>query len=100
MLVAAPRVEIETTRWLTALPTYPVITASPDRSRRVAVIILPPTGSVHVDAASDPGLKGGHRVGHGRGSGSGSTWAGEERKADDGAEDGGVGKHVGGYFGA
>lgn len=76
MHVAAPRVEIETTRLLTALPTHPVITASPDRSRRGA-IILPLTGSVHVDAASDPGLKGGHRVGHG--CGSGSTWVGEER---------------------
>ncbi|KHO10577.1 GPCR, PTH-type [Metarhizium robertsii ARSEF 23] len=98
MHVAAPRAEIETTRLLTALPTHPVITASPDRSRRVAVIILPPTGGVHVDAASGPGLKGGHRVGHG--CGSGSTWAGEERKADDSSEDGGVGEHVGGYFGA
>lgn len=98
MLAAAPRVEIETTRLLTALPTHPVITASPDRSRRVVATILPLTGSVHVDAASDPGLKGGHRVGHG--CGSGSTWTGEERKADDSSEDGGVGEHVGGYFGA
>ena len=92
--VGAPHVEIETLLFPIAY-ALPTITLIPSCYSSEGTPIKIITGRLYIDAVRGPDLKGGYLVGHG----SGGSWTGEERKADNSADDGRAGEHVGGCFG-
>jgi hypothetical protein len=72
-------------------------TAAPNCLSSVAGPVKEAAGCLDTDAGTAPVLKRVYWFGHGNGNG--GSWNGEEGKADNSAEDGRAGEHVGGCFG-